>query len=157
MFLKKTPLNSELQENIQHIKKKLGESTDVVIREIRIGKEGTFKVGIFYIDGLSDTASLQNFVIETLMIDISISQIENEESPNLNLMKALKDFAMTVGEIKDVANFEDLFTSLLSGDVILLVDGYSDGLIIGNKHWVERGVTEPHVSKRCKRTSGRIF
>nr|WP_245909195.1 spore germination protein [Psychrobacillus insolitus] len=143
MFLKKTPLNSELQENIQHIKKKLGESTDVVIREIRIGKEGTFKVGIFYIDGLSDTASLQNFVIETLMIDISISQIENEESPNLNLMKALKDFAMTVGEIKDVANFEDLFTSLLSGDVILLVDGYSEGLIIGNKRWVERGVTEP--------------
>ena len=143
MFLKKTPLNSGLQENIQHIKKKLGDSTDIVIREIRIGKEGTFKVGIFYIDGLSNTPSLQNFVMETLMIDISISQTENEESPNSNLMKALKDYALTVGEIKDVANFEDLFTALLSGDVILLVDGYSDGLIIGNKHVIERGVTEP--------------
>ena len=50
---------------------------------------------------------------------------------------------MTVGEIKELTNFDDLFTSLLSGDTIILIDGYAEGLIIGNRHWVERGVTEP--------------
>ena len=58
-------------------------------------------------------------------------------------MNTLKDFAMTVGEIKDVTNYDDLLTALISGDAIFLVDGNSKGFIIGNKQWAERGVTEP--------------
>ena len=101
------------------------------------------KAGIFYTDGLSDTPALQNFIMESLMLDIKGTPLEKKLTPEHNLLTVLKDFAMTVGEIKDLTNFDDLFTSLLSGDAILLIDGYSEGLVIGNKHWVERGITEP--------------
>ncbi|PIC82821.1 spore germination protein [Sporosarcina sp. P1] len=136
-------LKTSLQDNIQFVKDSLGESTDIVIREIRIGRGGSVKAGIFYTDGLSDTPSLQNFIMETLMLDIKSTGLEKKLTPEHNLLTALKDFAMTVGEIKDLTNFDDLFTSLLSGDAILLIDGYAEGLVIGNKHWVERGITEP--------------
>ncbi|WP_303969658.1 spore germination protein [Sporosarcina ureae] len=136
-------LKTSLQDNIQFVKDSLGASTDIVIREIRIGKGGSVKAGIFYTDGLSDTPSLQNFVMESLMLDIKGTPLEKKVTPEQNLLTVLKDFAMTVGEIKDLTNFDDLFTFLLSGDAILLIDGYSEGLVIGNKHWVERGVTEP--------------
>ncbi len=49
---------------------------------------------------------------------------------------------MTVGEIKNLTDFDVLFTGLLSGDTINLIDGYAQGLLISNKQWVERGVTE---------------
>lgn len=136
-------LKTNLQDNIQFVKDRLGASTDIVIREIRMGKGGSVKAGIFYTDGLSDTPALQNFIMETLMLDIKGTPLEKKLTPEHNLLTVLKEFAMTVGEIKDLTNYDDLFTSLLSGDAILLIDGYSEGLVIGNKHWVERGVTEP--------------
>ena len=66
----KQTLKTNLQENLQYIKDTLGESSDIIIREICIGKEGKIKAGIIYTDGLSDAASLQNFILETLMLDI---------------------------------------------------------------------------------------
>lgn len=136
-------LKTSLQDNIQTVKDSLGESSDIVIREIRIGKGGSVKAGIFYTDGLSDTPALQNFIMESLMLDIKGTALEKRLTSEHNLLTVLKDFAMTVGEIKDLTNFDDLFTSLLSGDAILLIDGYAEGLVMGNKHWVERGITEP--------------
>lgn len=139
----KDALKTILQENIQILKDTLGGSTDIVFREIRIGKEGIIKAGLIYTDGLTDTISLQDFIVETLMLDIKVDELEKKVSPGQNLISVLKDFAMTVGEIKEVTTFEVLYTSLLSGDTILLVDGYAQGLIISNKQWAERGVTEP--------------
>lgn len=135
-------LNTSLQENLQFINTSLGKSTDIVIREIRIGKEGTIKAGIIYTDGLTDTPSLQNFILETLMLDIKGVELQEKITPEQDLISVLKDFAMTVGEIKDLTDFDVLFTGLLSGDTIILIDGYAQGLLISNKQWVERGVTE---------------
>ena len=135
-------LKTNLQENLQRIKDSLGKSSDIIIREIRVGKEETIKAGIIYTDGLTDTISLQNFILETLMLDVEGTELQKKLSPEQNLISILKDFAMTVGEIKELTNFEELLTGLLSGDTIILIDGYAQGLIISNRHWVERGVTE---------------
>ncbi|MEI4768163.1 spore germination protein [Psychrobacillus sp. FJAT-51614] len=135
----KNELATNLKENLKYIKDTLGESTDIIFRELKFGPGGAMSAGIIYTDGLSDTSSLQNFIMETLMLDFKNNELEN----NPNLMNHLKDFAMTVVEIKDLTSYDDLFTALLSGDVIFLVDGYTTGFIIGNRHWIERGVTEP--------------
>ncbi|WP_313894932.1 spore germination protein [Psychrobacillus sp.] len=139
----KAALQTSLQQNIQTLKDTLGKSSDIIIREIRFGKEGNINAGIIYTDGLTDTHSLQNFILETLMLDIVEIELQEKASPEQNLISVLKDVAMTVGEIKEIADFDVLITSLLSGDTIILVDGYARSLIISNKQWVERGVTEP--------------
>ncbi|MFJ7826468.1 spore germination protein [Psychrobacillus sp. NPDC096623] len=138
----KQTLKTSLQDNIKTVKDTVGESTDIIIREIRIGKEGVLKAGLIYTDGLSYAPNIHDFILESLMLDIKDTDLENKLIPNPKLINMIKDFAMTVGEIKDVSKFDDLFLSLLSGDVIFLIDGYSEGLTIGNKHWAERGVTE---------------
>ncbi|MCY9548057.1 spore germination protein [Lysinibacillus xylanilyticus] len=135
-------LKTNLQENLQRIKDSLGKSSDIIIREIRVGKVETIKAGIIYTDGLTDTTALQNFILETLMLDVEGTELQEKLSPEQDLISILKDFAMTVGEIKELTNFEDLLTGLLSGDTIILIDGYAQGLIVSNRHWVERGVTE---------------
>lgn len=136
-------LKPSLQQNLQTLTDTLGKSSDIIIREIRIGKEQNIQVGIIYTDGLTDTHSLQNFILETLMIDIKGIGLQIKTSPEQNLITVLKDVAMTVGDIKEVNSLDVIFTSLLSGDTIILIDGYAQGLIISNKKWVERGVTEP--------------
>lgn len=136
-------LKASLQQNIETIKNALGNSSDIITREIRIGKQGNIKAAILYTDGLTDTASLQNFILETLMIDLNEIDLQEKASPGQSLVSILKDVAMTVGEIKEITNLEIILTSLLSGDTIFLIDGYAQVLVISNRHWVERGVSEP--------------
>ncbi|WP_399632971.1 spore germination protein [Sporosarcina sp. SG10008] len=139
---KKDGLKVSLQENIQILKDTLGKSTDIVFREIRIGKEGCIKAGIIYTDGLTNTTSLQEYILEKLMLDSKDIELQEKLSTGQSIINILKDFAMTVGEIKDFTTFEVLYNGLLSGDTIILIDGYAQGLVISNKHWIERGVTE---------------
>ncbi|MER2060191.1 MAG: spore germination protein [Niallia sp.] len=141
--IQKDALKTSLQENIQTIKDTLGASTDIVFREIRIGKEGSINAGIIYTDGLTDTTSLQEFILETLMLDIKEVELQKKISTGQSLISLLKDLALKVGEIKEVTTLELLYNGLLSGDTVLLIDGYAQGLLISNKQWVERGVTEP--------------
>jgi len=136
-------LEIKLQDNISKIKDSLGKSADIIIREINLGKDGSIKAGIIYTDGLTDTPSLQNFILETLMIDTKVFEMQKKVTPERNLIGVLKDYAMTVGEITEITKFDVLLNDLLSGDTIILIDGYSQGLTISNKQWVERGVTEP--------------
>ena len=48
-------IKTNLQENIHILKDSLGDSTDIIIREINIGKEESIKAGIIYTDGLTNT------------------------------------------------------------------------------------------------------
>jgi spore germination protein KA len=134
-------LKTSLEGNIQHVKQQLGNSGDIVIREIQIGKEGIFKACIFYTDGLVDTSSIQNFIMESLMLDINPDQ-EQMISYQQNVLQVLKGRILAVGDIQDVTEFSSLFTSLLSGDVILLLDGYAQGFTIGMRGGKDRGVME---------------
>jgi spore germination protein KA len=128
-------LTTSLPENIKKIKEVLGNSGDIVIREIRIGPGRQIQAAIFYTEGLVDTKSAQQYIMETLMSDI--------EFTGPNLLQDMKDCILTVGDIQDVKEFGTLFTSLLSGDVILLLDGFAQGFMIGMSGWESRNVSEP--------------
>lgn len=135
-------LNSSLKENLEKIKKALGKSSDIVIREIQIGKNGFIKAGIIYTDGLTDTTSLQHIVMKALMLEIQETNVNQKLVHEPNLIHVIKNSVLPGSQINDLTDFDVLFTSLLSGDTIFLVDGYAHGLVIDNKHWEERGVTE---------------
>lgn len=134
-------LNESLTENIQKIITTLGNSDDIITREIRIGKEQNIKAGIIYTDGLIDSTSNQNFIMESLMLDLPSINIDAAEFEDL--IAIFKETVLTVGEISDVTNFSSLFESLLSGHVILLFNGFSKGLAVGMKGGKERSVSEP--------------
>lgn len=139
----KEPLQASLAQNIQQVKTALGQSEDIIIREMPVGSKGKIKAGIVYIDGLVDTKSIQNNIIESLMLDARITELEQTESSGQNILHLVKDYVLAVGEINDVADFQLLFEHLLSGNTILLLDGYAQGYSIGLSGWDERGVTEP--------------
>ncbi|MDQ0862240.1 spore germination protein KA [Bacillus sp. V2I10] len=138
----KIPLKTDLEENIKTVKASLGHSPDIVIREIQIGKKGNIPAAVIFTDGLADTKSVNHLIIESLVTDIRITELDPEISSQTNTFDKLKKFALAVGDIKDSTDFETLFTSVLSGDTALLVDGFAQGLIIGLKGWEDRGVQE---------------
>ncbi|MGG1661779.1 spore germination protein [Brevibacillus sp. NRS-1366] len=137
------PLLSSLQQNIQKIKSDLGNSTDIIIREVRIGKTGGQSVGIMYTDGLADKSVIIDFILETLALDTRITQAEPLISSAQDAFQALKEYALPIGDIKEIDDFETLYVSLLSGEAIIILDGYTQGFAASTRGWKDRGVTEP--------------
>ncbi|WP_226666286.1 spore germination protein [Metabacillus litoralis] len=133
-------LYSSLKQNIKIINEALGESDDVIIRKVKVGQEGNISSGIIYIDGLVDTQQINEFIIETLMFDFHNDAFHTSKS---DLLGSIKDSAVAVGSIKDLEDFENLYSSLFSGHVILLIDGVTKGLTIGISGGNDRSVTEP--------------
>lgn len=134
-------VSQKLEDNIRHIITSLGHSDDLVHREIRLGKASSIKAGIFYIDGLSDTMAIQNFIMESLLPDIQQAEdlIDVDRS---GLLDELKNRVLKVGNVHDVSDFDALFVCLLSGRTILLFDGYTQGFIIDTEGSEKRAVTE---------------
>lgn len=136
-------LNTSLKHNIQQIKTALGHSGDIIIREIPIGTEGMIRAGIIYTEGLVNTSSVHEFIIEALMVDTRGTRLELKDASDQDALQLIKDYTLTAGDIHDVTDFETLLDSLVAGRTILLLDGYTQGFAIGLSGSENRGVTEP--------------
>lgn len=137
------PLDKSLNKNIKFIKKTLGASSDIAIREFYAGKEGELQIGVIYTEGLADKELVQDFILKTLMLDIRKADLKSTISHKKKSFKLLKDFILPEGDIIEILDFESLFTHLLSGDTIILIDGDVQGLAVSSRGWEDRGVTEP--------------
>jgi spore germination protein KA len=136
------PLSARLSENLQSILHEVGNSDDIVTRPFRAGPNGQIEACILFTDGLTDMLSVQQFVIDPLMIRVGQSELDKLLVMGNLLMSGLKDIVLSAGSIRDVTDLGSLLDSLLSGQVILLVDGYPQALSIDMKKWEDRGVTE---------------
>ncbi|WP_301169976.1 spore germination protein [Brevibacillus nitrificans] len=136
-------IKSSLDENISIVQSRLGDSDDLVIRRIQFGNERNLRAALFYIDGMVDTASIQNFLLETLMIDLPKTMLSWELDRSDSVLRFLKESIMTVGDIQEVRDVDSQFTFLLSGYCVFLLDGYDEGFSLGLIGWEERSVTEP--------------
>nr|WP_263327768.1 spore germination protein [Neobacillus sp. Marseille-Q6967] len=136
-------ISSDLKSNIEYIKKTVGNSSDIVIREFQAGQKGEIKISIIFTDGLTKSDELQDFVLNTLMIEIRNADLSTMDMDPSNLFNLIKNHSLPVAGVSDITDFQNLFLKLLSGDSILLLDGCSKAISISLRHWADRGVSEP--------------
>ncbi|MDL4840581.1 spore germination protein [Aquibacillus rhizosphaerae] len=136
-------LDKTLKENLAAIKATVGNSYDIVIREINIGSNTSIKAAVLYTDGLVDKNIVNDFIMHTLMIDIREAKTGQVISNENELFALIKNSSLTSVEVNEVTTYKAIFEQLLSGDTIVLLDGFSKGFGIGSRGWQDRGVQEP--------------
>lgn len=133
---------ANLQENIEAIKQLTGNSTDVVVREFKLGMIEDKSACMISIDGVIDSASVNNFILESLMLEgRTIARDYQSGEPILQYIKQYMLTAVTVDS--DIGHYNQLFSSLLSGSAILLIDGCTSAISIEMSGWKERSISEP--------------
>lgn len=137
----KESLQSNLKQNIQKVKEDLGNSSDIIFREVPLSQSGEQVMGLLYTDGLADQKIINDFVAESVMMDLT-NQPQIHSSPS-DIFQMLKNFALTIGAIKDVTDFGTLYNSILSGEAVILLDGHDKGVAVSAQGWKDRGVGEP--------------
>ncbi|OOC62864.1 spore germination protein [Paenibacillus ihbetae] len=136
-------LNPDIKSSLEHIRTTLGNSTDIVIREIPLDEEEKHYIAILYTDGLAD----QKIISESIMMvvaDISKSLVRKDYdySQPLDGQKILEKISLVNHEIHTITDYKKLFHSLLSGDTIFLIDGLDRGITASTRGWKDRGVME---------------
>ncbi|EKO1913488.1 spore germination protein [Clostridium botulinum] len=123
-------IDKNIDKNIEYIKELLEGSSDMVFREFLIGNKKAF---LTYIDGMADKNLLNNYVLESLMLDADkLSNINN-----------IKNKILTVTDVSEQEELSKAIDLVLSGDTLLLIDGINKAYVIATRLWPVRGVGEP--------------
>lgn len=139
----KKPLLLFLDDNVEQLKERIGISSDIIIRQIRFGKERSLRAAIVYTDGLVDKKSIQQNILDPLLLEIKGTELEELIMIDSNPLLFLKESVLTTGDIQEVGDFSQLFKQLLSGYAILLINHSKVALAIGLSESKERAVSEP--------------
>ncbi|KGX85239.1 spore germination protein [Pontibacillus marinus] len=134
-------LNASLQDTIQDVKQTLGDSNDIVYRPFHASYDGSLSMALIFTDGLVDKNVIQDFILRTLMIDIRKANVEL--SSKENSYQTLKEHSLTAGEMSEFNTVDKLYEHILSGDTVILIDGYEKAFAVDTKGWKQRGVEEP--------------
>lgn len=121
-------LNTE--DNVNYIKNLLENSSDIVYRNFYIGR---LKAALIYVDGMADKILLDDYVLETVMnIDGNLENVEN-----------IKDYMLTVSDIREVKKLSEGIDAVLSGDTLMFIEGLGVCYVIATRLWPSRGISEP--------------
>lgn len=144
-----TPLNSSelllcfnLNQNLIILKDIFSVSSDIVIREFDFGQKPQIHAALIYVDGLVDKATINQSIIKPLMYDSRI--ICSEETHKEN-MDHIKTTLLSVGEVQQIPSINKLVDSCMSGDAVLLINGFDEALVMSTRAWENRGVQEPQT------------
>lgn len=135
-------------------------NSDVVIREFSlIAKNREYKAFILYIDGMVDTKIINDFVLDPLMLRNRSNTYENSEDDvvrevvaNNIVVRKVKKFDLGTyilnhlipqNSVKQVDTFDDVASSVNSGNCLLFVDTLNIAFDIDAKGFKQRSVGKP--------------
>ena len=129
------PVKLDLDENIKTLDKLLVNCSDVVKRKLSIGGAQKVDIYISYLDLMIDRKSLEQNIIDNLLYRM-------DDLSKQHAYDYIKEHALQTADIKEITTMDEITQAILSGDVVLLVDGYTKALIISLKSFPSRGVSE---------------
>ncbi len=134
-------MGTDLKTCIQQLKKTTGNSSDIVIHEIMLGSGNDLPAAVISVDGLDDPKMINENLLEVLMGNPEIDGYLGSE----NILDSIMKHVIKIGGVKKVMNWNDLFSELLSGQSILLIDGVYGGLSISTRGGQQRAIEEPAI------------
>ncbi len=138
------PLYTTLKDNIQEIQTAFGSSTDLMIKELRIGPEGCVHIAVIFIDGMVDEKTITDLIKDSMTFDTQMS-VNERNSDNPMILKSLREFVLSVRTVKDVTDFDSLYSSLSSGFSVILLEGNTQGIAANAQGFKDRNVSEPSI------------
>ncbi|MHB8918628.1 MAG: spore germination protein [Desulfocucumaceae bacterium] len=138
--LKKTPISASLDKNLDMLKNILSHNNDVIFRRFRLGMGNQAEAAVVYIDGMIHKVIVNNDLIKPLMLE---SRMAGINPPGKNLLDVVKNFIISVSDLKEARSMDKVVAGVLYGDVALLIDGLDTALVMDIKGWNSRAVEEP--------------
>lgn len=133
-----------LKENMMNIKNTFHDTSDLIVRKIKVGSKGSFDINIVYLDGIMDVDLIQENVIKPLLEPFKTVSFRE------SILDRVIERMIESADVKTTTEYKVLTDSLVQGSTILLIDGYRKGIIIPSPKWPERSI-EASIGERSSR------
>lgn len=132
-------LEDSLKDNLRRIGEETGRSPDIKTHlfQLDLAEERTLQGAVLFTEGMSDPQPM----IQMLLVMATEENPADAES----CFYHLKEKVLSGGEIREIDRFESLYSTLLSGFSIVLLDGIRKALAVNTIKLNARPVEEPNV------------
>ncbi|MBO0999654.1 spore germination protein [Bacillus sp. SD075] len=136
--------STDVHKNEEKLKQLLESSEDILFHDfiIPLHDGRTLKALLVIVDGLVDEDAIRNNVLEPLT-KVSLEISKGEE------LKQVKE-RISIFNIKMQDNLEKAVFQILKGNTLLLLDGYSDGLLLNAPGYEVRAISEPLTDRSVR-------
>ncbi len=109
---------------------------DVTLREfdVRLGRKNV-QACLYFIDGLVDSASVNDSILRPLMIE--------SEKLKARGVEAVCDVLLSENQVTKSDDMQEIVDALCYGSAALFIDGYSTGILAQVIGWDRRAISEP--------------
>lgn len=127
-------LTTSLQKNIEIYETLFENCSDVIKRKFTIGDQNKIDIYLTYIDNIVDKELLEELSLKNLLYGMG-------NFPSKGQFEYIKEKGLRTADVSVVTSMQDITQAVLSGDSILMVDGYAKAYKIASKSYPSRGVS----------------
>ncbi|MFC0559445.1 spore germination protein [Halalkalibacter alkalisediminis] len=141
-------LVEDINENLTQLKNIVGQSNDIKFREFDIYFRTSTKVFICFLDGLVNETSINSYIVKPLMEPNYVK----ETDPNLSadVLALIKKRMISTSTMQEINTIEAVFTSVLTGETVIFIDGYASALAVGTQGFEARSVEQPDTESSVR-------
>lgn len=129
-------ISPTLTQNVENIKQKLGQPSDLVIRDFTVG---ALEVNccIVHISGLTDPELVNNNILKAVQT--------NTKQFNANLLDKIFQEVIAITGTKKLTTIDELLDAVLAGNAVFLLDGETTVLAMEAAGGEQRAIDEPNA------------
>ncbi|MBW5445133.1 spore germination protein [Cohnella sp. CFH 77786] len=135
-------LQLDIGDALDYVKQSFGGSPDVIVRILQLGSHPGVRMAVVHIDGLTDKGKINEFVAQSLLLAPSEEELRSMDNQGGVLEVVLKRTS-TVGDAKACGDWNFIMHALLSGDIVILLDGSGEAIVADLRKFEGRAVAEP--------------
>ena len=132
-------IRQSLSENLNIIKEKTGNSSDIVVRQLKTGLGGQVETAIVYVAGIADEKAIHEFLIESILNSKELKKKEDSR----DILDSIAADAVALGGVHQKERLASVFDSLMAGDTVILADGAQFAVVASTKGGEKRSIKEP--------------
>lgn len=133
-------VSSDIEDNLETIKKVTGGSTGLIIREFQIPANNSVRAAVAFLDDRVDRMTINQNILRPLMLDLPKLTGNEQDAQTTDLVRFLVDKVLAVTEVEIISSFDRVLLDILSGGAVLLVDGENRAIAVSIKKFPHRDV-----------------
>jgi spore germination protein KA len=132
-------LNGSIEEASNYINNLLGENDDFATHSFRVF--GKYQAKMFYFSNLISQSNINTEILKPFMY--TPPHLKEENIDRKNLKDILLNESLYHSEGKLVSNLADIIQGILQGETAILIDGLTEGFLIGTRNIEKRAISQP--------------
>ncbi len=131
-----------LDKDKQDLINTIGQGPDISYRHLTIPSLDNCQALIVYVKGLANTTELEDSIIAPLTTPAPALAQDAQQNQS-DKVSALMKYGLSIADVTPSKLWADICDHIVSGDSVLFMDQSDTALILANRGWKQRSISEP--------------